>query len=364
MLLTFLLLTPFVGIFTILTGISYESSLLNIRRIKTIALSSPPKPHGFVSLPLQNGFTLFSISIAIPSVSDWLWGICGFIGYSFIGSFNFISPDFLVPDLIGPDDCSELAEPSGIIYQFIPRPSRVTGLLFFNPHCTPFKLAVLTSICLLYKIFAFTFEFISETLSSVKDGWIKYYSGTGSVVLKFKQIKPIAGWIKSKIFTNSSNNDNSDGNSDGNRDGNHNDNYNSCKKKVYYGYFILIFLLLAIFLELRSLHDLLVDVDLDSENNIVIELPLPSWIFRLTYYANEVYYNDIWTPLHNLLIDLERFMYTGFTDVNSSILTNHTVIQAIPNNLGDLLENLGHIMTDIIPILSDIYPDWEDELWD
>ena len=40
MLLTLLLLTPIFGIFTISTGISYELSNLNIKRIKTIALST------------------------------------------------------------------------------------------------------------------------------------------------------------------------------------------------------------------------------------------------------------------------------------------------------------------------------------
>jgi NADH:ubiquinone oxidoreductase subunit 4 (subunit M) len=40
MLLTFLLLIPLLGIFTISTGISYELTSLNIRRIKTIALST------------------------------------------------------------------------------------------------------------------------------------------------------------------------------------------------------------------------------------------------------------------------------------------------------------------------------------
>ena len=40
MLLTLLLLTPMLGIFTISTGMSYELSSLDIRRIKTIALST------------------------------------------------------------------------------------------------------------------------------------------------------------------------------------------------------------------------------------------------------------------------------------------------------------------------------------
>ena len=40
MLLTFLLLIPLLGIFTISTGMSYELSNLNIKRIKTIALST------------------------------------------------------------------------------------------------------------------------------------------------------------------------------------------------------------------------------------------------------------------------------------------------------------------------------------
>jgi NADH:ubiquinone oxidoreductase subunit 4 (subunit M) len=40
MLLTFLLIIPILGIFTISTGISYELTNLNIKRIKTIALST------------------------------------------------------------------------------------------------------------------------------------------------------------------------------------------------------------------------------------------------------------------------------------------------------------------------------------
>jgi NADH-ubiquinone oxidoreductase chain 4 len=40
MLLTLLLLTPILGIFTISTGMSYELTSLDIRRIKTIALST------------------------------------------------------------------------------------------------------------------------------------------------------------------------------------------------------------------------------------------------------------------------------------------------------------------------------------
>jgi NADH:ubiquinone oxidoreductase subunit 4 (subunit M) len=40
MLLTSLLLIPILGIFVISTGMSYESSSLNIKRIKTIALST------------------------------------------------------------------------------------------------------------------------------------------------------------------------------------------------------------------------------------------------------------------------------------------------------------------------------------
>ena len=40
MLLTSLLLTPILGIFTISTGMSYELTSLDIRRIKTIALST------------------------------------------------------------------------------------------------------------------------------------------------------------------------------------------------------------------------------------------------------------------------------------------------------------------------------------
>jgi len=40
MLLTFLLLTTLLGIFIISTGISYELTTLNIKRVKTIALST------------------------------------------------------------------------------------------------------------------------------------------------------------------------------------------------------------------------------------------------------------------------------------------------------------------------------------
>jgi NADH:ubiquinone oxidoreductase subunit 4 (subunit M) len=40
MLLTSLLLIPIIGIFVISTGMSYELSSLNIKRIKTIALST------------------------------------------------------------------------------------------------------------------------------------------------------------------------------------------------------------------------------------------------------------------------------------------------------------------------------------
>lgn len=40
MLLTLLLLIPILGIFTISTGMSYELSPLDIRRIKTIALGT------------------------------------------------------------------------------------------------------------------------------------------------------------------------------------------------------------------------------------------------------------------------------------------------------------------------------------
>lgn len=40
MLLTLLLLIPILGIFTISTGISYELSSLNIRRVKSIALGT------------------------------------------------------------------------------------------------------------------------------------------------------------------------------------------------------------------------------------------------------------------------------------------------------------------------------------
>ena len=40
MLLSFLLLTPLLGIFSISTGISYELNDLNIKRIKSIALST------------------------------------------------------------------------------------------------------------------------------------------------------------------------------------------------------------------------------------------------------------------------------------------------------------------------------------
>lgn len=40
MLLTFLLIIPILGIFTISTGMSYQLSFLNIKRIKTIALGT------------------------------------------------------------------------------------------------------------------------------------------------------------------------------------------------------------------------------------------------------------------------------------------------------------------------------------
>lgn len=40
MLLTLLLLIPMLGIFTISTGMTYELSSINIKRIKTIALST------------------------------------------------------------------------------------------------------------------------------------------------------------------------------------------------------------------------------------------------------------------------------------------------------------------------------------
>jgi NADH:ubiquinone oxidoreductase subunit 4 (subunit M) len=40
MLLTFLLIIPILGIFTISTGMSYQLSSLNIKRIKTIALGT------------------------------------------------------------------------------------------------------------------------------------------------------------------------------------------------------------------------------------------------------------------------------------------------------------------------------------
>lgn len=40
MLLTFLLLIPILGVFSISTGMSYELSSLNIKRIKIIALST------------------------------------------------------------------------------------------------------------------------------------------------------------------------------------------------------------------------------------------------------------------------------------------------------------------------------------
>jgi NADH-ubiquinone oxidoreductase chain 4 len=40
MLLTLLLLIPMLGVFTISTGMSYELSFLNIKRIKTIALTT------------------------------------------------------------------------------------------------------------------------------------------------------------------------------------------------------------------------------------------------------------------------------------------------------------------------------------
>jgi len=40
MLLTLLLLIPLLGVFTLATGISYELSFLDIKRIKTIALTT------------------------------------------------------------------------------------------------------------------------------------------------------------------------------------------------------------------------------------------------------------------------------------------------------------------------------------
>jgi NADH:ubiquinone oxidoreductase subunit 4 (subunit M) len=58
MLLSFLLLTPILGIFTITTGMSYELSTLDIRRIKTIALSTSII-NLFISLIV---FTLFDFS--------------------------------------------------------------------------------------------------------------------------------------------------------------------------------------------------------------------------------------------------------------------------------------------------------------
>jgi NADH:ubiquinone oxidoreductase subunit 4 (subunit M) len=58
MLLSFLLLTPILGIFTITTGMSYELSILDIRRIKTIALSTSII-NLFISLII---FTLFDFS--------------------------------------------------------------------------------------------------------------------------------------------------------------------------------------------------------------------------------------------------------------------------------------------------------------
>src|ERR1700721_3126421 len=58
MLLTVLLLTPILGIFTISTGMSYELSSLDIRRIKTIALSTSII-NLFISLIV---FTLFDFS--------------------------------------------------------------------------------------------------------------------------------------------------------------------------------------------------------------------------------------------------------------------------------------------------------------
>jgi NADH-ubiquinone oxidoreductase chain 4 len=58
MLLTLLLLIPILGIFTISTGMSYELSFLNIRRIKTIALTTSII-NLFVSLVI---FILFDFS--------------------------------------------------------------------------------------------------------------------------------------------------------------------------------------------------------------------------------------------------------------------------------------------------------------
>ena len=58
MLLTFLLLIPILGVFSISTGMSYELSSLNIKRIKIIALSTSIV-NLFVSLMV---FILFDFS--------------------------------------------------------------------------------------------------------------------------------------------------------------------------------------------------------------------------------------------------------------------------------------------------------------
>jgi NADH-ubiquinone oxidoreductase chain 4 len=76
MLLTFLLLIPLLGIFTISTGISYELTSLNIKRIKTIALSTS----------IVNLF----ISLIIFIIFDFSSNQFQFVQeYHEIGSFDF-----------------------------------------------------------------------------------------------------------------------------------------------------------------------------------------------------------------------------------------------------------------------------------
>ena len=76
MLLTFLLLTPLLGIFIISTGISYELTTLNIKRVKTIALST-------------SVINLF-ISLIVFIIFDFSTNQFQFVQeYHEIGSFDF-----------------------------------------------------------------------------------------------------------------------------------------------------------------------------------------------------------------------------------------------------------------------------------
>ena len=65
MLLTLLLLTPMIGIFAISTGMSYELSFLDIKRIKTIALSTSII-NLFISLIV---FILFDFYLGLDGLS-------------------------------------------------------------------------------------------------------------------------------------------------------------------------------------------------------------------------------------------------------------------------------------------------------